>query len=145
MSAIPSALQPLLDLFATDLSDVRFGDVDGKTLAVVAGDVDAAAQAAASAQAAADAARAALQERQEALLQHAHRALAYAKVYAETNTALAARLDAIALPRAARRARTETPDSAPTSEAPVGRRPRGRPRKTPIAQPSPAVVDAVAE
>jgi hypothetical protein len=136
MSAIPGPIQSLLDLFSSDLNDVRFGDVDATTLAGIAADVETAAGAVASAQAVVDEARAKLQERQDLLMQQAQRALAYARVYAEANAELTARLDAIALPRPVRRVRPEADVLVLTSEAQPARRPRGRPRKTPLAEPA---------
>jgi hypothetical protein len=130
MTAISPPIQAVLDLFSTSLAEVRFGDVDAQSLARIATEVEAAADAVASAQAALDAARAELHGREEALLVHTQRALAYARVYAESDEALSARLEAITLPRLPRRARTEgdalilSPDPQPTP------RPRGRPRKT---------------
>jgi hypothetical protein len=144
MTAIPPPVQAVLDLFATDLADVRFGDLDAPALARIAGEVQAASEVVVAAQLALDVARGALHERQEMLIQQAQRALAYARVYAESDVALTARLDAITLPRASRRARAETSANANasgdetgslvlTSEGEPGRRPRGRPRKLPIA------------
>src|SRR5580692_3873418 len=83
MNRTISPIQPLLDLFETSLAEVRFADVDTKTLLRAAGDVESAENEVDAAQAVLDGARAKLQERQEALLQQAHRALAYARVYAE--------------------------------------------------------------
>jgi hypothetical protein len=80
MAAMHPAVQALLDLFATSLADVRFADIDGPSLARCAAEVEAAAQAEAGARSALDAAHLALQEKQEALLQRAQRALAYARV-----------------------------------------------------------------
>ena len=131
MSAIPSPVRTVLDLFVTDLADVRFGDVDAKTLASLAADVEAAAEAVASAQALLDDARSKLQERQDVLLQQAQRAVAYARVYAEPDAALSARIEAIALPRMTRRSRTEAEPLTLSADDPP-RRPRGRPRKTPV-------------
>ena len=131
MSTIPSPVRTVVDLFSTDLADVRFGDVDAKKLASLVSEVEAAADALASAQALLDAARSKLQERQEVLLQQAQRALAYARVYAEADDALSARIEAIALPRPARRGRTDTGEVL-TLSAEQERRPRGRPRKTPV-------------
>jgi hypothetical protein len=136
MSAISPPVQTVLDLFATELADVRFGDVDAKRLTTLAADVQSAAEAVAAAQALVDDARNKLQERQDALVQHAQRALAYARVYAEPDASLSARLEAIALPRPARRPRSDaevlllSPDQQPP------RRPRGRPRKTPLPVPA---------
>jgi len=143
MTAIPPAVQTVLDLFTTDLADVRFGDLDAPALARIASDVEAASEVVVAAQLALDVARGALHERQETLLQQAQRALAYARVYAEADLALTARLDAIALPRASRRSRNEPGTSTSASDAasaslvltseaePAARRPRGRPRKLP--------------
>jgi len=131
MSAIPAPIQTLLDLFTTSLADVRFADLDGQTLASSAAEVEVAAKAVALAQAALDAARDALQCKQDALLQRAQRALAYARVYAESDEALSRKLDAVSLPRAPRRPRAEDALvlSADPQPAP---RPRGRPKKVPV-------------
>ena len=135
MTAIPSPVRTVLDLFASELADVRFGDVDTQALARVAADVQAAAEVVASAQASLESARGTLHDRQEVLLQQTQRALAYARVYAEADEALSAQLDAITLPRPARRARGEANAtdalvlSADPQPAP---RPRGRPRKVPV-------------
>jgi hypothetical protein len=131
MSAIPAPIRTLLDLFTTSLADVRFADLDGQTLASSAAEVEVAAKAVALAQAALDAARDALQCKQDALLQRAQRALAYARVYAESDEALSRKLDAVSLPRAPRRPRAEDALvlSADPQPAP---RPRGRPKKVPV-------------
>jgi multidrug efflux pump subunit AcrA (membrane-fusion protein) len=133
-NAIPVPVQTLLDLFTTSLADVRFADVDGQTLARYAADVEAAAESVGAAQVALNAAREALQEKQDALLQRAQRALAYARVYAETDEVLSGQLEAVSLPRATRRSRAEealvlSADPQPSS------RPRGRSRKAPVAEP----------
>jgi hypothetical protein len=131
--AIPAPVQTILALFTTSLVDVRFADVDGPTLARLAADVETAAESVAAAQAALDAARDAFQARQDALLQHAQRALAYARVYAEGDVALSQELETINLPRPARRARGEDALVLAADVQP-GPRPRGRPRKVPVAQ-----------
>ena len=129
MSPIAPPVQALLDLFATELADVHFADVDAQLLARLAVDLEASAEAAALAQQALERANAAVLERSDALLDQAQRALAYARVYAERNPALLERVEAIALPRArlARRPRHESPT---LDEAPVLPRRRGRPRKS---------------
>jgi hypothetical protein len=128
MSPIPPAIETIIELFTSELSSVRFADLDGATLAQLATDAQAAADAVTVAQAALDGARHALQERQDALLTEAQRALAYAKVYAESDEALSARLEAIALPRARRR--NEAADALVLSTEPTpATRKRGRPRK----------------
>jgi len=126
MNPIAPPIQALLDLFAAELSDVHFADVDAQLLARLAADVQASAEAAAIAHQALERANAAVLERSEALLEQAQRGLAYARVYAERDPALSARLEAIALPRA-RRPRTEAPSLA---ESPAPPRRRGRPRKS---------------
>jgi hypothetical protein len=132
MTAISAPIQTLLDLFTTSLADVRFANVDAPTLARLAAGVEAAAEAVGTAQAALDTAREALQERQDALLQYAQRALAYARVYAEGDAALSERLDTVNLPRPTRRARAEDALVLSADVQPPAR-PRGRPRKEPIA------------
>lgn len=153
MSTIPPPIQTVLDLFSTHLADVRFGDVDAPSLARLAADVQAAADVTTAAQIALDSARITLHERQEALLLHAQRALAYARVYAEADESLSAHLEAITLPRAARRSRTDAHAHASTttpnelvltsSDTPAARRPRGRPRK--LLAPSPNTTPALPE
>ena len=131
---IPAPIQTVLALFTTSLADVRFADVDAEQLARLASDVEAAAETVAAAQATLDAAREALQDRQDALLHQAQRALAYARVYAESDESLSARLEAISLPRAARRSRAEEALVLSADPQPSPR-PRGRPRKaTPIVE-----------
>jgi hypothetical protein len=134
-SAIPPPIQTLLDLFTTSLADVRFADLDGQTLGRLAAEVESASEAVASAQLALDAAREILQQRQEALLQRAQSALAYSRVYAESDEALSRQLDAVSLPRSTRRPRgveglvlSAEPQPAP--------RPRGRPRKARVEEPA---------
>jgi hypothetical protein len=131
--AIPAPIQTVLTLFTTSLADVRFADVDGPTLARLAAGVEAAAEAVANAQSALDAARDVLQERQETLLQHAQRALAYARVYAEGDATLSQQIDTVNLPRPTRRARAEEALVLSADVQPASR-PRGRPRK-PVAAP----------
>jgi hypothetical protein len=94
------------------------------------------------------AAQAALDEDQEALLKKAQRAHAYLRVFAETDDALSARVDAISLPRVRRAPR---PDANAALVAPVtglvdglapAPRKRGRPRKV---QPDGASLFSTAE
>jgi len=116
MTVIPPAVAALLELFENALSDLRFADLDASVLAGLSAEVTSAAESVAAKQAALDEARAALQERQNVLLQQAQRALAYARVYAENDFELRAKLEAIALPkpaRAPRRANAEAPAAPP--------------------------------
>lgn len=134
-SAIPAPIQTLLELFTTSLADVRFADVDGQTLGRYAAEVESAAAGVASAQAALDAAREILQLKEDALLQRAQCALAYARVYAEGDDALSSQLDSVNLPRSTRRPRMAE-GLVLSSEPQPAQRPRGRPRKIPVAQPA---------
>jgi len=135
MKAIPLPIQKVLELFTTSLADVRFADVDGPTLLRLATEVEAAAELLTTAQAALDAAREALQGKQDTLLQQTQRALAYARVYAENDEGLSAQLDAVGLPRAARRSRGEDALVLSADQQPSPR-PRGRPRKAVVAEPT---------
>lgn len=137
MTAIPPPIQTVLDLFSTHLADVRFGDLDAQSLARASTEVQSAHDVLVASQLALEAARRSLVERQEVLLQQVQRALAYARVYAEADEALSAQLEAVTLPRAAKRARTDANDALVlTSEAQPAPRPRGRPRK-PAQAPAP--------
>jgi hypothetical protein len=124
MDVISSPIQAVIDIFADPLRELRFADVDAATL----GDLAASAQAAADVVLAAELelaqARRSLQERQEALLQHAQRALAYARVYAEGDPALCERLEQIAMPRGSRRSRLEG-DALVLEPAPASKNRRG--------------------
>lgn len=133
MDAIALPVQAILDLFANDLADIRFADVDASALEQIAVDVKAAANIVESAELALDAARAALREKQDSLLQYAQRALAYARVYAESDEAMSARLETIVLPRAARRPRAAS-ETLVLSTGPEPRV-RGRSRKAPSTEP----------
>lgn len=102
MSSTPQAVQAVLELFKGPLAGLRFADVDAKGLESLAAEVELAAVAVQEQEAQLAALRLALSERQDALLSLAQRALSYARVYAESDDALSARLNAISLPRAAK-------------------------------------------
>lgn len=129
MTAIPSEIQQVLDLFQQRLSRVTFGDLETAVLGRAAEDVQSAAAALAEAESAADRARAALTAKQDELAQKAQRALAYARIYAEADTELAAQVDAIVLPRATRGIAGD--DGGTLAAAPLARR-RGRPPKNDV-------------
>jgi hypothetical protein len=137
MHAIAAPIRAVIELFETTLSEVRFPDVDARTLAGAAAEVDAADRAVASAQAALESARSALQERQDALLGQVHKAIAYARVYAESDETVIQRLNAIALPRVGRAARSKddalillaVPDADPS--------PRRKRRRSPVDESEP--------
>ncbi|HEX8823134.1 MAG TPA: hypothetical protein VF794_24610 [Archangium sp.] len=129
---ISPAMRALLEVFSTELSEVKFPDVDVEVLDEAAARVKAQAEAVAQAQAALEAARQALGESQEALLQKGQRALAYARVFAEEDASLSMKLEAISLPRAARKvARPEggAPEVAAQNDETAPKR-RGRPPKS---------------
>jgi hypothetical protein len=135
---ISPALRALLEVFSTDLSEVKFPDVDAEVLEEAAGRVKAQAEAVARAQAALEAARQALAESQESLQQKGQRALAYARVFSEDDGELSAKLEAISLPKPARKA--VRPEGGVAAEAPVQNeesapRRRGRPPKSRTSAP----------
>jgi len=133
---IPPAVQQVLDVYETNLPLVKFGDLEATVLSKAAEEVVLAAAALERAEAALETARAALQEKQESLFQKAQRALAYARVYAEGDTGLAARVEEISLLRSPRRTpKVEGGPSAPAVQAPPR---RGRPRKS---EPTAGVLD----
>jgi hypothetical protein len=107
MSAISSQIQAVLELFEGPLSELRFADIDAAALRRLAADVETAAGEVDAQQLALTRLRAALDEKQEQLLTQAQRALAYARVYAENDDALSARLAAIHFPRGPKRAKAE--------------------------------------
>ena len=131
---VSSAVQEVVELFTGELSELRFGDLEGSVLARATDEVKGIAVEVATAELVLEAARARLAEKQDALLQKVQRALAYARVYAEGQPELAARIDQIAVPRATRRSPRvevnplESEDVAITSGEAVARR-RGRPRR----------------
>src|SRR5262245_19847646 len=97
--SLPDDVRVLKDLFAEALADVRFPDVDASALASGVARVDALAADADRLEAELAAARAEHQAALEELLRAAARAHGYARVYAEGDEALRARLDALELGR----------------------------------------------
>ncbi len=128
---ISPALRALLELFSTELAEVRFPDMNGEVLDAAAEQVREQAEAVARAQAALESARQALHESQEALLQKGQRALAYARVFSEENAELTARLDGIHLPKPARKGAASGADAASAAQGNDENAPRrrGRPPK----------------
>lgn len=112
MDPISPPIRELLDIFTTSLADVKFGELDAASLEAKAAEVRAAAAHLAAVQTSLEAARTAFETQQETLQQMAQRAMAYARVYAETNGALTATLEAIALPRMAKKAPRATATAA---------------------------------
>lgn len=124
---ISSNVQAVLELFGGELKDVRFPDVDARTLSAAADQVRALAVEVARANAALKAAEAALADANDALSRKAGRALAYVRVYAEGDATLIDRIDALA-PRA-RRVRTDVITLSADAAASDAPRRRGRPPK----------------
>jgi hypothetical protein len=96
----------LIQLFSAQ-PELKFADLDGRTLHEAVARVKERHQALLDAEAAVAAARATLDDESEALLRHAHRAHAYLRVYAEADAALLERVEALSLPRGRRPARTD--------------------------------------
>ena len=139
---IASPVHQFLDLFAQQFADVKFADLDTRVLVDAAARVTAEADAVTRAEAALEAARATLLEGQEALYTKAQRALAYARIYAEDDADLSARLDAIALPRPLRRPPREAGEISVTNaseSAPARRRRSPRDGAATLFQPPPSI------
>ena len=131
MTPIPPAVQQVLDVYETNLPLVKFGDLEATVLSKAAEEVMFAATALEQAEAALETARAALQEKQESLFQKAQRALAYARVYAEGDPDLAARVEEISLLRSSRRTpKVDAVEGGPPAPAVQVPPRRGRPRKS---------------
>lgn len=126
---IGGALRELLAIFADALGDVKFPDVDAAALVMMAKQVEDRDAEVRRAELAVDEARRRLNESQDQLLARAHRAAAYARVFADGNAALTARLDALALPRP-RLGKPGTTSSVTAIDPP---KKRGRPRNVPEA------------
>lgn len=128
MTPVPAPVQEILALFGNDLGEVRFPELDARVLDVAAEEVASAAEVVAAAEAELRRARGQLAERQEALLARAQRALAYLRIYAEDHPDLAARIEAISLPRGGRRTgRAEGGEAAAIPAGAATPRRRGRP------------------
>ncbi len=97
LADVPDPIAPstaaVLALFEHELDAVRFPDLDRATLEQLASEARSAAIDVARARAMLDAAKAELTERQERLDRAAQRALAYARVFAEGDEALSAKVD----------------------------------------------------
>jgi hypothetical protein len=108
----------VLELYASELADVRFPDLDLEALRALADAVGEAQEAADAIEEQLAEARQRVAERNATLLARAERALSYARIYAEGNRALTTRIEAI----------RGTSEPAPTPKK------RGRPPKSSPAQ-----------
>jgi hypothetical protein len=125
---LPAPLQDLIDLFQGPLASVAFPDVDTLALTRLLAEVEAAHAGVVEAEAALAEARRERETCLDALTQKAQRALAYARVFAEDDAELSARLATIRLPQTSQSARGSSPGIPPESLAAAPRK-RGRPRK----------------
>ncbi len=96
-SVVPAEVQEVLDLFEDDLAEVRFPDVDIEVLTSHVAIVEEHLKEAEITRAAFEQARIRLEEAQSELRSKAKRALAYAKIFADGDEALAERLGAMTL------------------------------------------------
>lgn len=126
---VAEPLVALLDVFGAHAPALRFPEVDHAILEGLAEAVREAAAEVTRCEQALAGARQALDERHEALRTRAERAIAYAKIYAEDDTTLRERLDAIEL---------SPSRAAPRRKAKPKRNPR-RPAKA--RRTSPAAAD----
>lgn len=124
---IPASVASLLNVFEADLPDVRFADLDRAALELAADRVRQSAAQLVNAEEAADAARRELAGAQAELAAKGQRALAYARIYAQSggSTELIEKLAAIALP--ASRGGDSSPGALDGASAAPRR--RGRPPK----------------
>jgi hypothetical protein len=106
MTSLSPPLQAVVALFEGPLSGVRFADVDAAGLSKLAAELASVAGEVEQHEAKLAELRQDLAQRQEALLALSQRALAYARVYAEDDEELLAKLNDIALPRAAKSRKT---------------------------------------
>jgi hypothetical protein len=116
---LSSFARDVLALFSDTLSDLRFPDVDGDRLELAASELEQAQDEVESAEAALEAARAKRDEANHALEALARKALAYARVFADSDPELAAKVEAIGGARS----------SAPGQEQRSAIKRRGRPKK----------------
>lgn len=100
MSSLSAPLQAVVDLFSGPLQGVRFAEIDGDGLSSLATEVESLGNEVEALEAQLTSYREALAQKQEALNALAQQALAYARIYAESDEALSAELEEISLPRA---------------------------------------------
>lgn len=88
----PALARQVIDLYAVELADVRFPDLDLSSLLYAQAELHAAQLEVERAEAELADKRAELEEQSQALLAKSERALAYARVYAQGDEALAPRI-----------------------------------------------------
>lgn len=123
---VPPAIRDILALFAGELCDQRFGDLDHAQLDALATETRARAQEVEQARATLDAALDTLAQAREALSTRARQGLAYASVFAASDPELGAKIASLeaasktapAKPRAPRRKSAPKKASASANELP---------------------------
>lgn len=118
MNFVAQPMVSVLDLFSGPLAGARFGDVDAEALANLAANVERAGAEVMNAEAKLAELRLQLTTEQEALHALAQRALAYARVYAESNQELATAVNGISLPRPTKARKASAAKSADTESVP---------------------------
>ncbi len=113
---VPALARAVIDLFAEALPEVRFPDMDRDMLESAADELRAAQLEVEQLEAELAAAKTALSQRAEQLSQKAQRALSYARIFAEGDSALSERV-----------AQIQAGPASPKAVAPVKR--RGRPKR----------------
>jgi hypothetical protein len=96
-NSLPEPIRALLDLFRGPLAEVRFPDVDRDTLTEAEAEVERRRAELAQALEVVQSARESLEQGQQALLDQARRAHAYASVFAQDDASLSAALAEIKL------------------------------------------------
>ena len=118
MKFVAQPVVSVLELFSGPLAGARFGDVDQEALAQLAANVEHTGIEVTTAEAKLAELRLLLATEQEALLALAQRALAYARVYAESHEELAATLHGISLPRPTKARKANAVKSSDLESAP---------------------------
>lgn len=109
MSIVPPSVLSVLELFKGPLAGMRFADVDADGLSSLLASVEAAGVEVTAAEVQLAELQQALAVQQEALLALAQRALAYARVYAESHDELLNELNGISMPRPAKPRKASAP------------------------------------
>jgi hypothetical protein len=137
-SPIPESVRAVLALFEGPLAEVRFPKVDGQSLATRVAEVEQQRLELSRALEAVAAARKVLEQGQQALLEQARQAHAYATVYAHDDPTLTEQLAAIKLdtrPSVPAKKRGRPPKSAQTQTSLDERpRPAARPGKLVVSE-----------
>jgi len=136
MSLLSQPLQAVVALFEGPLAGVRFADIDASGLGKLAAEVASATAEVEQQELELVELRQGLAQRQEALLGLAQQALAYARVYAENDDELLAKLNDISLPRATKPRKAAAVKARGTNEA-------GSSEVAPAESPADDVAEAV--